>query len=154
MMCHKDTMHYVRDVEGKNMKLFEENCKNWAKPSHPDIRYIDKKGISWQHLNGILAGISANWIMNNCSVFLNLRIKWITNILITHTCSFHHSVKRITSNRSGDILINTNRQRDFWCTYSYPCWTSNQPYLIFYRFPGYKIEGSTAVLSTQTHCAH
>ena len=60
MKCDKVTMHYVRDVEGKNMMLFEEQCKNRAKPAHPNIMYIDKKGISWQHLNGILAGISAN----------------------------------------------------------------------------------------------
>ena len=60
MKYHKDSMHYVQDVEGKNMKLFEEQCKDWAKPAHPNIGYLDEKGISWQHLNGILAGISAN----------------------------------------------------------------------------------------------
>ena len=58
--CNKDAMHFVRDVKGKNIKLYEEWCKDWAKPTHPDLMFKDERGHSYFYLNGMISELSAS----------------------------------------------------------------------------------------------
>ncbi len=57
--CKKESMHFVNNVEGKNISLYAEWCRDWARPSHPDMIFIDEKGSQIFVINGLLSGISA-----------------------------------------------------------------------------------------------
>lgn len=58
--CNKDSMHFVCDVKGKNIKLYEEWCKDWAKPAHPDLMFKDERRHSYFYLNGMFSRVSGS----------------------------------------------------------------------------------------------
>lgn len=60
IQCKEDTMQYVHDVEGKNIQLYAEHCREWAKPSHPNLMFTDSSGSELLFLNGMFSKFSAS----------------------------------------------------------------------------------------------